>query len=155
MRTNRIVWFIGVLAVALWVGCSDDDDTPTGDTGGGTGDSAVSNQDTGSGTEDAGTPAEAGTTGEDGTESSTVGQACQNPDGNTHTDCTGDTDYCVPDVTGVEASGLTKLTCTKKDCDPNNASTCPGGMTCKVIPDFVVKMMQGQGIEMPSSICAG
>lgn len=84
---------------------------------------------------------------------SMLGQSCTNPDGNTHADCKLDTDYCVPDVNGVEAAGLTKLTCTKKDCDPNDPQSCSGGMSCKSIPAFVIQMLKAQGIDLPATLC--
>jgi hypothetical protein len=78
-------------------------------------------------------------------------QACVNPDGNTHDDCGCDASYCIPDEASVEMAGLTRLTCTAIDCDQ---SDCPTGFTCKEIPAFAIELMAGQGVEMPTFICA-
>ncbi len=80
---------------------------------------------------------------------------CVNADGNTHTDCGCDADYCVPDEAGVEFAGLTPLSCTTANCDPDNAATCPEGTECSVIPAFVVDMFAEKGIIMPPTMCGG
>jgi hypothetical protein len=153
MGTNRITWILGAL-VAMSLACgSGDDDKGKPDSGVGPdrGAAAVDQggePDTGGGTTDIG-----GATADGSGGGSNVGKACQNPDGNTHTDCTGDTDYCTPNEAGVEMSGLTKLTCTKKGCDPKDAATCPAGLTCMEIPAFVIGMMKAKGVNMPATIC--
>jgi len=161
MGTRKIAWVAGALAVALWLGCSDDDSgaDKQQDSGGGALDRGATPEpdqggtpDTGGGAADTGGATDTGGTA-DGAGATSVGKACTNPDGNTHTDCTGDTNYCVPDVAGVEMAGLTKLTCTKKDCDPKDTASCPTGYSCMEIPAFVITMMKAQGINMPSMIC--
>ena len=85
------------------------------------------------------------------------GIVCTNEDGNDHTDCEhseGLADYCVPDETGVENAGLERLTCTRKDCDKSDPSTCPEGYVCQEIPQFVREMMQNdRGVNMPTTVC--
>ena len=85
------------------------------------------------------------------------GEACTNEDGNSHADCEqmqGSADYCVPDVNGVEYAGLERLSCTRKDCDTSDPSTCPEGYVCQEIPKFVRDMMQNdRGVNMPLNVC--
>ena len=69
-------------------------------------------------------------------------------------ECPETADFCVPDEPGVAYAGLVPLTCTRKDCDPSVATSCPDGYRCKIIPDFVVIMMKGKGVAMPGSLCA-
>ena len=152
MKTNRLVWILTVSAVALFIGCSDDDDSAKPDTNMGKQDGSVSDttqaSEQGTGGQEAGASSDSGTSLE-----SMVGKSCTNADHNTHTDCTGDTNYCVPAINGVEASGLTQLTCTKADCDTKDPASCPGTLVCKEIPEFVLNMMKGQGVNMPATIC--
>lgn len=78
---------------------------------------------------------------------------CVNPDGNTSTDCSCEANYCIPDVKEVSYAGLTPLKCTKSDCDPADASTCPDNYGCTKMPGFVISMMEGRGIHLPETIC--
>ena len=80
-------------------------------------------------------------------------KACVNDDGNTHTDCPCDADYCVPDMSGIEYANLTPLTCTAQNCTMGDASTCPPGFSCKEIPDFVITMGTEEGLVLPKYMC--
>ncbi len=80
-------------------------------------------------------------------------KACENPDGNTHDGCPCSADYCVPDVPGVGFAGLVPKTCTARGCTPEDESTCPEGLACKAIPEFVINMMAEDGVVMPATLC--
>ncbi len=92
-------------------------------------------------------------TGAGGQDLTCLEQTCVNDDGNTHTGCACDADYCVPDVVGADNLGATPLTCTAKDCSLDDATTCPDGYHCLEVPGFVIDMLLDDDIVMPQFLC--
>ena len=78
---------------------------------------------------------------------------CVNPDGNTHSDCPCEADYCVPDDARITVPGLTALTCIKKGCSTSDPNSCPEGSTCIEFPNVLIEAFAENGIAVPSTVC--
>ena len=79
-----------------------------------------------------------------GDSSSQMGATCASS-----SDCTGDTNYCIPEEAGNgQWAGLVGNTCTVEDCITGN-NTCPTGYSCQEIPSFVQALVRG----LPDSLC--